>query len=65
MCSGMESIEYNFIFSDDGLIEAFGYTKEPLGKIFGVQWHPEFFHTIKNELVDADILFDAFLEHLK
>ena len=54
-----------YAFSDDGLIEAFGYVKEPTGKIFGVQWHPEFFHTIKNELVDADILFDAFLKHFK
>ena len=54
-----------YAFSDDGLIEAFGYVKEPIGKIFGVQWHPEFFHTIKNELVDADILFDAFLKHFK
>ena len=54
-----------YAFSDDGLIEAFGYTKEPSGKIFGVQWHPEFFHTIKNELVDAAILYDAFLKHFK
>ena len=54
-----------YAFSNDGLIEAFGYVKEPVGKIFGVQWHPEFFHTIKKELVDADILFDAFLKHLK
>jgi putative glutamine amidotransferase len=54
-----------YAFSDDGLIEAFGYVKEPAGKIFGVQWHPEFFHTIKNELVDADILFDAFLKQFK
>ena len=54
-----------YAYSDDGLIEAFGYIKEPAGKVFGVQWHPEFFHTIKNELVDADILFDAFLKHFK
>lgn len=54
-----------YAFSDDGLIEAFGYNKEPEGKVMGVQWHPEFFHTIKNELVDADILYDAFLNHIK
>jgi putative glutamine amidotransferase len=54
-----------YAFSDDGLIEAFGYVKERAGKIFGVQWHPEFFHTIKNELVDADILFNAFLKQFK
>lgn len=54
-----------YAYSDDGLIEAFGYVNEPAGKIIGVQWHPEFFHTINEELVDADVLFDAFLKHFK
>jgi len=51
--------------SPDGIIEAFGYTKEVDGKVMGVQWHPEFFHSLKNELVDADRLYKAFLEHVK
>ena len=51
--------------SDDGLIEAFGYTKAPEGKVMGVQWHPEFTHTLGDELIDADLLYDAFLEHCK
>ncbi len=51
--------------SPDGLIEAFGYTGEPEGKVMGVQWHPEFFHTIKDNLIDADILYQAFLQHTK
>ena len=50
--------------SNDGLIEAFGYNKEPEGKVLGVQWHPEFFHTIKTELIDAYKVYDAFLKHL-
>ncbi len=51
--------------SEDGFIEAFGYTKEPDGKIMGVQWHPEFSNTLKEELIDADAVFDVFLKHLK
>ncbi|MBJ6368870.1 gamma-glutamyl-gamma-aminobutyrate hydrolase family protein [Snuella sedimenti] len=54
-----------YALSDDGLIEAFGYTKEPQGKVMAVQWHPEFFHTIKDHLIDADVLYEAFLQHLK
>jgi len=53
-----------YAVSKDGLIEAFGYKNEPEGKIFGVQWHPEFSHTLKEELIDADKLYDAFLEHV-
>ncbi len=30
----------------------------------GVQWHPEFSHTLKEELIDADKLYDAFLEYV-
>ncbi len=51
--------------SPDGIIEAFGYTKEPEGKVMGVQWHPEFSPTLGNEVIDADILYNAFLEHAK
>lgn len=54
-----------FAVSEDGLIEAFGYTKEPEGKIMGVQWHPEFSHTLNKELIDADVLIDAFLTQIK
>ncbi|WP_198439875.1 gamma-glutamyl-gamma-aminobutyrate hydrolase family protein [Pareuzebyella sediminis] len=54
-----------YALSHDGLIEAFGYTKEPPGKIMGVQWHPEFSHTIKDEIIDSDILYEAFLQHIK
>ncbi|MGS2737628.1 gamma-glutamyl-gamma-aminobutyrate hydrolase family protein [Sinomicrobium sp. M5D2P17] len=51
--------------SPDGLIEAFGYTEAPEGKVMGVQWHPEFTHTLREELIHEDILYNAFLEHVK
>lgn len=51
--------------SEDGLIEAFGYTKETAGKVMGVQWHPEFSPTLGNGVIDADRLYRAFLEHAK
>jgi len=54
-----------YAISDDGIIEAFGYTRQPEGKVMGVQWHPEFSHTIQDELIDANILLDAFLQHCR
>ena len=53
-----------YALSDDGIIEAFGYTKAPEGKVMGVQWHPEFTPTLKHELIDANILYDTFLQHV-
>ena len=51
--------------SPDGLVEAFGYTKEPKGKVMGVQWHPEFTPTMPEELIEAERLLEAFLAHVK
>lgn len=53
------------VSKDDTIIEALEYTKAPQGKVFGVQWHPEFFHTIKDELIDADTVYDHFLSFIK
>ncbi len=54
-----------FAVSPDGIIEAVGYGKEPVGKVLGVQWHPEFTETLGSELIDADLLYDAFLKIVK
>lgn len=51
--------------SPDGLIEAIGYAKEPDGKVFGVQWHPEFSPTLEGAVIDEDLLYEAFLKHTK
>ncbi|GAA5219807.1 gamma-glutamyl-gamma-aminobutyrate hydrolase family protein [Membranihabitans marinus] len=53
-----------YAHSDDGLIEAFGYSGAPEGKVMGVQWHPEFSHTLGDKVIDADILLDLFIQHL-
>lgn len=49
----------------DGIIEAIGYTKGTEGWIVGVQWHPEFSETLKDNVINADLLFNFFLTQVK
>ncbi len=49
----------------DGIIEAFTWTGAPDGKVMGVQWHPEYFHTIADQLIDAHKLYNHFLSFIK
>lgn len=51
--------------SADGFIEAFGYNKEPEGKVMGVQWHPEFSHTQMGKLLDEELIFNVFYNYAK
>lgn len=51
--------------SPDGLIEAFNWTKAEEGKVFGVQWHPEFFANSKTPLMDAEKMYTHFLSFCK
>jgi len=45
----------------DGLIEAFTWNGAPEGKVMAVQWHPEFFHTLAEQLIPANPIYDHFL----
>lgn len=49
---------------EDGIVEAFTWTGAPDGKVMGVQWHPEFFHTIQDQLIDANKIYDHFLSFI-
>ncbi|WP_312335735.1 gamma-glutamyl-gamma-aminobutyrate hydrolase family protein [Sphingobacterium sp.] len=51
--------------SEDGFVEAFGYSKEVPGKVMGVQWHPEFSQTQAGKLLDEDLIFNVFIEHAR
>ena len=53
-----------FVRSEDGLVEAFGFIGEPEGKVFGVQWHPEFSNTLKDEVIPEDRLYRHFIDQV-
>lgn len=49
----------------DNVAEAIEYKKATAGKIFAVQWHPEFSNTLKEVVIDAEILYDHFINQVK
>ena len=55
-------LEVQAICEEDQLIEAFTHKKYP---IFGVQWHPEFNHTLKGTVDPAQPLFDHFISLMR
>ena len=48
--------------AEDGLIEAFTSTEADPGRVMAVQWHPEFFHTLGNRLIEPNCLINTFLD---
>ncbi len=51
--------------SDDGLIEAFHHGDPDRHLLMGVQWHPEFSHTLGAVVADPAPLLDFFLERTR
>jgi len=47
--------------AEDGIIEAFIHADCEPGKVMGVQWHPEYSHTLGNKVLDPNILINTFL----
>lgn len=50
---------------DDGLIEAFHYEGPEPVSFQGVQWHPEFSHTLGSQIINPDPLLDHFLKETR
>lgn len=50
---------------EDEILEAFIHESAEPGKIMGVQWHPEFFHTMGDKLIDPFKIIDTFLSFVK
>jgi len=50
---------------EDNLIEAFHYKDLSDHYVVGVQWHPEFSHTLKDKVCDPSPLYDHFLKAIK
>ena len=51
--------------SEDNILEAFIHESAEPGKIMGVQWHPEFFHTMGDKLIDQFKIIETFLSFVK
>ncbi len=51
--------------SEDGLIEAFIHEHFAPGRVMGVQWHPEYSHTLGASVLNPDILIETFLAFAK
>ncbi len=50
---------------EDGLVEAVSYHDLKKRFILGVQWHPEFSHTLKSRVLDSKPLYDYFLKEVR
>lgn len=47
--------------AEDGLVEAFIHADYEPGRVMGVQWHPEYSHTLGEHVIDPEKLIKAFL----
>jgi putative glutamine amidotransferase len=56
-----KELKIQAISTEDGIVEAFTWNGAEEGKVMGVQWHPEFFHTIQDQLIPAEPVYNQFL----
>lgn len=49
--------------AEDALTEAFIHAHHAPGHVMGVQWHPEYSHTLGSKVIDPSVLIQAFLGH--
>ncbi len=48
---------------DDGIIEAFHYDGDQV--VIGVQWHPEFSHSLGDKVCDPNVIYNYFLKEVE
>ena len=48
--------------AEDGILEAYIHEDYEPGRVMGVQWHPEYSHTLGKQVLDPNILIDTFLD---
>ena len=59
------NLKIEAISKSDKIIEAISSYAKNLNFILGVQWHPEFSHTLKNKLINPEPLYELFLQSVK
>lgn len=59
-----KALKVEAVCPDDQLVEAVAYQDLRQKFILGVQWHPEFSHTLKDQVVAPEPLYNRFIEEV-